>query len=181
MGKEITFTLSTKDINRAIRELKQYRASIEAKTEELTNRVVSLLEQRVQEGFGAAVVDYYWQKQGGESAKFFSEAPDVSIGVTDEGNTKVVWASGEDAVFVEFGTGVFHNGDAGKSPHPRGAELGYTIGSYGKGLGKNKTWGFRRDGTLYKTHGVAAQMPMLQAVDGVAGEIVEIAKEVFRR
>lgn len=39
-------------------------------------------------------------------------------------------------LFIEFGAGIHYNGSAGSSPHPKGNEFGYTIGSYGKGLGK---------------------------------------------
>lgn len=43
---------------------------------------------------------------------------------------------GRELLFIEFGAGIHYNGSAGSSPHPKGNEFGYTIGSYGKGLGK---------------------------------------------
>lgn len=92
----------------------------------------------------------------------------------------VVIAAGEDAVWVEFGAGVYHNGSAGSSPHPKGAELGFTIGGYGKGMGKRKTWGFYEDGELRLTHGAPAVMPMYNAMKTVCDEIASIAKEVFQ-
>lgn len=95
-------------------------------------------------------------------------------------NVSVVVASGEDAVWVEFGAGVYHNGAAGSSPHPKGNELGFTIGSYGKGNGRKTTWGYLDDdGELHLTHGTPATMPMYRAMETVSEEVYLIAKEVF--
>lgn len=174
MGKTITFSLSTSSIAKAVQELKEYRESIERKTQELARRVAELLETKVSEGFGGASADIYFNKEASES-----ESPDCTIGTDGDGNSYIVWAKGDDAIFVEFGTGVYYNGSAGSSPHPKGAELGFTIGSYGKGLGKRKTWGFKRDGVVYLTHGIPAAMPMYNAAQAVAQEIESIAKEVF--
>ena len=88
-------------------------------------------------------------------------------------------ASGDDAVWVEFGAGVYHNGSPGTSPHLRGAELGLTIGGFGKGRGKKEVWGYFENGALKLTRGTPAKMPMARAVMVVCDEIVAIAKEVF--
>lgn len=96
------------------------------------------------------------------------------------GRLSVVLASGPDAVFIEFGAGVYHNGAAGASPHPKGQELGYTIGGYGKGFGQRKAWGYRDgSGNLIVTRGTEAMMPMLNAADRCAEIAARIAREVF--
>lgn len=177
MSKTISFSLSTDSITRAIRELKQYKKGIEQRTQDLAKRIAQLLEQRVGDGFGSAVADIYWSTDSGT----VTEPPDCTIGVDGEGNAYVVWARGQDAFFVEFGTGVYYNGSAGGSPHPKGVELGFTIGSYDKGYGRKRTWGFRREGedTLYLSHGVPAAMPMYKATQEVAAQIEALAEEVF--
>lgn len=79
-----------------------------------------------------------------------------------------VIAKGQDAVWVEFGAGVFYNGSAGSSPHPRGQDLGLTIGSYGKGKGKQPAWGFYNEsGELIITRGTEAQFPLYRAFQEV--------------
>lgn len=70
---------------------------------------------------------------------------------------------GEQAVFVEFGAGVYYNGSPGTSPHPYGVELGFTIGDYGLGLGKNDTWEYVKNGKYHITHGTPAAMPLYHA------------------
>lgn len=88
---------------------------------------------------------------------------------------------GKELLFIEFGSGVYYNGAAGASPHPKGQEFGYIIGSYGKGHGKQKMWGYYADtGELIMTHGVEATMPMYKAYLEIAGNVVKIAKDVFK-
>lgn len=104
---------------------------------------------------------------------------EVTVSVEHKSGSSLVIASGEDAIWVEFGAGVYHNGSAGSSPHPKGTELGFTIGGYGKGDGKKNIWGYYSDGELKLTHGTPAKMPMYRAVQTVCNEIASIAKEVF--
>jgi hypothetical protein len=105
----------------------------------------------------------------------------VNVTVQPQGeNMTVVIASGKDAVFMEFGAGVYYNGAVGSSPNPLGADLGFTIGSYGKGNGAKEVWGFYGDdGEIHLTHGVPASMPLYKAVQSVSRDIVQIAREVF--
>lgn len=83
-------------------------------------------------------------------------------------------------LFLEFGAGVHYNGNAGGSPHPLGAEKGYTIGSYGKGQGKNDFWFYYADtGEAVMSHGTQATMPLYKAGLEIRRQILAIAKEVF--
>jgi hypothetical protein len=81
---------------------------------------------------------------------------------------------------VEFGAGVYHNGSVGSSPHPKGVELGYTIGSYGKGYGKGRAWGYYDNGELRITRGTPAKMPMYTATQSIINKAVSIAREVWK-
>lgn len=176
MGKKkISFALSSTDIDRAIKELANYKQDIQRKTDLLRERVAERLAEEAKQGFTGAVVDDVILKGGVHAPKYAQ----VDVSVDNRGSVTVVVASGEDAIWVEFGAGVYHNGSAGSSPHPQGAELGFTIGSFGKGNGKRQTWGFYEDGELKLTHGTPANMPMTRAVTTVCNEIVSIAKEVF--
>lgn len=172
MGKKIiTFGLSGQSIEGAIKELEQYKRDILKKTELLREKVADRLADEAQKGFNGAVVDDL--VRGG---KRYGQ---VDVSVDNRGAITVVIADGEDAVWIEFGAGVHHNGSPGSSPHPNGAELGMTIGGFGKGNGKKDTWGFYEDGELKLTRGTPATMPMARAVTTVCNEISEIAREVF--
>lgn len=173
MGKKvITFGLSAREINRAIKELEQYKQEIIRKTDLLREKVADRLAELAKSGFAGAVVDDLLR--GGQ------RTAQVDVTIEDRENVTLVIANGENAIWAEFGAGVHHNGSPGSSPHPKGSELGFTIGSYGKGMGKKDTWGFYEDGELRLTHGAPATMPMYNALKTVCDEISEIAREVFR-
>lgn len=174
MGKKvIRINLSEKDIDRAIKELEQYKREIIRKTELLRTKIAERIANLAQSGFNGAVVDDLTEESGG------ARKAEVQVSIDERENVSVVIAAGEDAVWAEFGAGVYHNGSVGSSPHPKGQELGLTIGGYGKGMGKRQVWGFYEDGELKLTHGAPATMPMYNAMKIVCDEIVAIAKEVF--
>lgn len=170
--KKITIGLSEQDIDRALRELAQYKADFTQKVELLREKVAERLAVEAQSGFTGAVVD--------DLIKRRQKFADVKVSVDNRANLSVVVANGEDAVWVEFGAGVYHNSSPGSSPHPKGAELGFTIGSFGKGNGKKEAWGYYdEDGELKLTRGTPATMPMYRAVQTVCNDIQNIAREVF--
>lgn len=176
MGKKvISFGLSENEISRAIKELAEYKQEILRKTELLREKVAQRLADEARSGFSGAIVDERILKGGSTSPQYAQ----VDVSVDNRGSVTVVVASGEDAVWVEFGAGVYFNGSPGSSPHPHGVELGMTIGGFGKGNGKKETWGFYEDGELKLSRGTPARMPMARAVTTVCNDIQEIAKEVF--
>lgn len=173
MGKrKITVELTESGIDEAIKELEEYKKDIKRKTALLQDRIAKRIEEEADKGFASAVVD--------DLVRGGYQKPDVTVNYTTKGDISVVVAQGEDVVWVEFGAGVYHNGNLGSSPHPRGSELGMTIGGYGQGKGKQRSWGFKdADGTLHVTRGTPAQMPLEKAVLSVLDELPQMAKEVF--
>lgn len=170
--KKITVGLSEQDIDRAIRELTQYKADFTQKVELLREKVAERLADEARSGFAGAIAD--------DLVKGGQRLADVKVSVDNRGSLTVVVASGEDAVWVEFGAGVYHNSSPGSSPHPSGAELGFTIGSFGKGNGKKEAWGYYDENNELKlTRGTPATMPMHRAVQTVCNDIQNIAREVF--
>ncbi len=172
MSKKV-ITVSLSNIDKAIQELEDYKKDILEKTELFRQKVAKRLAEEARSGFSGAIGD---DLTGGTGS---SKLANVDVTVTERGNMSVVIASGEDAVWVEFGAGVYHNGSVGSSKHPKGAELGFTIGSFGEN-GKRKVWGYYdEDNVLRLTHGTPTKMPMSRAVSTVINEINSIAKEVF--
>lgn len=173
MGKKvIRFGLSEREISKAIRELEQYKQEIIQKTDLLRERVAERIAELSRSGFAGAIVD--------DLVKGGQRTAQVDVSIDNRENVTIVIASGEDAIWAEFGAGVHHNGSPGSSPHPKGSEMGFTIGGYGKGMGKKDTWGFYEDGELRLTHGAPATIPMYNALKTVCDEISEIAREVFK-
>ena len=149
MGKKvISFGLSEQDIDRALKELEQYKQEIIQKTNLLREKVAQRLADESQSGFAQAVSDTIVLK-GGSVVDLHSQ---VDVSVDNRGSVTVVIASGEDAIWIEFGSGVYYNGSPGTSPHPSGAELGFVIGGYGDGNGKKKVWGYKDETYPYSRY-----------------------------
>lgn len=170
--KTIRFGLNAKDINRAIREVNEFKQEFKGKVDTYRKRIAEEVAVNASTLFDNSTMDDVIQ---GSPRK-----PEVVVSVDNRGDIAVVVANGEDAVWCEFGAGIYHNGSAGSSPNPYGTELGLTIGSYGKGHGKQSAWGYYdENGDLVITRGTPASMPMYNSAQTVAQKAVQIAKEVF--
>ena len=164
--------LSVKDINRAIREVEKFKEDFRKKVDTYRKRIADEIAVQASLNFGNSTVD--------DVINGSSRRPDVQVSVSERGKVAVVIADGEDAVWCEFGAGVYHNGSVGSSPNPYGNDLGFTIGSYGKGYGKKQVWGYYdEDSNLVLTRGTPATMPMYNATQEIMRKSVEIAREVF--
>ena len=176
MSKVIKFGLSTKEIRSAIDAVELYKENFQKNVDTFRERIAEEITLYASVYFDNSVMD---DVIGGTPRK-----PDVDVYWKDDGKIAVVVANGEDAVWCEFGSGVYHNGSVGSSPNPYGSDLGFTIGSYGKGHGKQKVWGYYTDPDsktgLVLTHGTPASMPMYNAAQEVLRKSVEIAREVFK-
>ena len=172
MNRKISIALDMRSITDACSQIRAYKQEIKRKTERLAERIATEISQEALSNFASAMCDDL--VAGG------MRQANVSVNMDGSGNTYVVIASGSDAVFCEFGAGITHNGAAGSSPHPKGTELGLTIGSYGKGHGNRRVWGFYDEaGSLILTRGTPASMPMYNAMKTVCEQITTIAQEVF--
>ena len=175
MSKVIKFGLTTREIRSAIDAVEQYKENFQKKVDTYRKRIAEEIAVYASAYFDNSVMD---DVIGGTPRK-----PEVTVDWSDNGRIAVVVANGEDAVWCEFGAGVYHNGSVGSSPHPYGKDLDFTIGSYGKGRGQQKVWGYYKDPDtktgLVLTHGTPASMPMYNAAQEVLRQSVEIAREVF--
>lgn len=171
MAKLIEIELNRTSIDAAIKALDAFSREVRRKTDELQERVTELVASYAKTGFNGAVVDDL--VSGGP------KLAEVTVRIENDNGTSLVIADGKDAVFVEFGAGVYHNGPVGSSPHPNGVGLGLTIGSYGPNSAR-RTWGFyNEDEELVLTRGTPASMPLYTALQIVCADVVQIAKEVF--
>lgn len=179
MSKVITMELTTKGIEQAIKEIEAYKKDFIKKVDIFREKVAQEITKLAQAGFNSSLIDDVIPSSPSGS----SRTAKVTVDFTSNGNVTVISTSGEDAIWVEFGAGVYHNGSVGGSPHPEGVKLGYTIGGYGKGRGKGSVWGYYSDPDgktgLVLTHGTPATMPMYNAMKTISSKVVTIAREVF--
>lgn len=156
-------TLGASSIDKAIKELNAYKKELKRKTEALIDAMVQYGEDYAINAVGHV--------RTGETL--------TSIEGYRKGNVGVIVAGGN-AIWLEFGTGVRHNGAAGSSPHPKGAELGMTIGGYGDGHGANPGgWWYYDETGLKHTYGIEANMFMYKTGQELRMVFPKLAKEVF--
>ena len=160
-------------VQNAIRQLEDYKRWVQSKAEELRERIAYFIAKDASAVFNTAVAE--------DDMREGVITGSVEVSVDPRGdNTTVIIASGKDAVFMEFGAGVYYNGAVGSSPNPLGTGLGFTIGSYGKGNGRKEVWAYDGgDGQIHLTHGTPASMPLYKAVQSVRQDLIRIAREVF--
>lgn len=174
MGKKVVRVPLTANMKELQTIIKQYEKEKLKQFETYRVRLADEIAREAEAIFNSSSVDDIIS--GGSPHK-----ADVSVSVTSSGNVSIIVANGEDAVWCEFGAGVYHNGSSGGSPNPYGSGLGLTIGSYGKGKGSQKAWGFAdENGNIVITHGTPATMPMYKALLKVANKSISIARKVFK-
>lgn len=173
MSRRITFSLSETSIDRAANEIRKLARELPEKMKKLRRMIGERIRWSAEQGFQTAQLnDIAW----GEDPT----VNDVTVGITHDDTVTIVFADGNEALFIEFGAGVTHNGAVGSSPHPWGAEMGYLIGTYGKGLGARELWVFKGPEGKVATRGTPAAMPMyrgmqeaIEAIDDMIGEVLK--------
>lgn len=104
-----------------------------------------------------------------------------TIAAYREGNHGILLVGGN-AIWLEFGTGVFFNGEG--YPHPKAEELGMNaIGTYGEGHGSNPNGWFYLgdDGEPHHTQGIEANMFFYNTGQMLRREYSKWAKEIFSK
>ena len=169
MAKKISISMSSKSIQNAIKEIEAYKRQFIDRNELFVRRLAEL---------GIPVIDQNIAVAQGDSDKNHNTYIKInSFGSYSEAKLVV---EGKDMLFIEFGAGVHYNGSAGTSPHPKGEEFGYTIGSYGKGQGSKDFWFYYADtGEAVMSHGTQSTMPVYKASMEIIHNIRRIAREVF--
>lgn len=158
-----------KSLDNAIKQIQEYKERLSNKCEMFVHRLAEV---------GIPIIDQNIALAAGDSDKGHNTYIKInSFGSYSQARLIV---EGKDLLFIEFGAGVHYNGNLGGSPHPKGKEMGYTIGSYGKGQGKNDFWFYYADsGEAVMSHGTKSTMPVYKAGIEIRRQVLKIAREVF--
>ena len=180
MSRKIVVELSKEAIDKAIRELNDYKKWVNRKTKELLEQLSLIGIQEASIRFSGAQYD------GTNDTQLKTEE---SFDGTNYVYTII--AAGQAVCFIEFGAGVYYNSAGYPLAKPPGV---VGIGEYGKGKGKQNAWAYYGEnpgsngvlresakGSVVITHGNPAAMPMYYAGSEMKQKILSIAKEVFER
>lgn len=159
----IKCSLDKHDIERAIKEIKQFK-------QKFLEKEKKLLEGLAEIGLKEASVRF--------TTAMYDGTNDVSVSLEGTSNGYAIVAEGKAVAFIEFGAGVYHNtSEPYPNPRPNGI---VGIGEYGKGKGKRKAWGYVNDSNeVVITRGNPAAMPMWYASEEIKNSVLKVAKEVF--
>ena len=170
----IKVRLNEQSIDRAIKELNDYKKWLTDKTKEFLKALADEGVKIASAKFGQAVYD---------------GTNDVTCQMEDRGKNKVaVMAIGSATLFIEFGTGVRYPDN-----HPEAAENSMVRGAYGYKLGRlEKGWRYtgepgsngevitegKHAGEIH-TYGNPANMSMYLTVRELQDKFEEIARRVY--
>lgn len=170
---KIKVRLSDAGLRDAERQIQEYKATLNKKAQEFAKVLAD-------KGLDVAKIRFANAEYAGSN--------DVSCRVEQNGNTCTIIAEGKSVAFIEFGTGIHHNGYGGELPPGVGAH-----GSYGKGQGANRRWYYYGEsgnagtpvkqvdgkGQLNYTDGNEPAMAMWGAVEEMASQVEATWREVW--
>lgn len=160
--KTIKIDLTEGSIDKAIQELNDYAKDLDRRAKLLCERLASYGATGASIGFARAV---------------YTGDKDFDITVEETENGYRILAEGETVLFLEFGAGVRYG-----YGHPKADELGYGPGTYpGKGHWNDPNgWWLPKEKGGGHTYGNPPNMPMYNTAKEIEGEILRVAREVFK-
>lgn len=180
MAKRISFGLSVREVQEAIKELKTYQGDLNRKCEELCRRLTSEGIQIAQSHIGNSGFGKYIHlgseitpQQAGCKAIFYMED---TAKIKSEWQTKEGVRSAEvsPTLMIEFGSGQ-------KAENP--AKIpGVGTGTFPGGKHGNEPGWYYMDleGNWHYSTGISPKMPMYYAGKELRERVLEIARQVFR-
>ena len=170
---KIKVRLSDAGLRDAERQIQEYKATLNRKARALAFRLSWL-------GLEVAKIRF-------ENAEY-AGSNDVKCHINQKDKTCTIVADGKSVAFIEFGTGIHHNGYGGELPPGVGAH-----GSYGQGKGAGRRWYYYGDpgnagtyvdtvpgkGQLNYTDGNEPAMAMWGAVEEMASQVEATWREVW--
>jgi hypothetical protein len=170
---KIKVRLSDAGLREAERQIQEYKTTLNKKARAFAFRLSWL-------GLEVAKVRF-------ENAEY-AGSNDVKCHINQKDKTCTIVAEGKSVAFIEFGTGIHHNGYGGELPPGVGAH-----GSYGQGKGAGRRWYYYGDpgnagtyvdtvpgkGQLNYTSGNDAAMAMWGAVEEMASQVEATWREVW--
>lgn len=174
MKKNIKCELDQTSLDKAMKELTDYKNSINDKLRQL----VTLLLQD-----GIEVAKASLASTVGDSDVAGTVADGFIVDSSGDIVKAIVFLSGKDVLFIEFGAGIAYN--TGQQ-HPLAGQFGYGIGTYPSKHPPNRAmegrwvYGHDENGKPLWSNGTGASMPMYHAAENMRNKAIMRAMEVFR-
>lgn len=177
MAKKISFGLSVKEIQNAIKEIKEYQNSLDGKCEELCRRLTAEGMQIAQAHIGSSGFGKYvrltseisLETAGCKALLIMSDSQKIVSKWQNQDGVQSKEIS--PALMLEFGAGL---------PAQNPANVpGVGTGTHGEHGNEPGWWYMDLDGVWHHASGVSPKMPMYNAGKELRDKVVRIAREVF--
>lgn len=177
MSKKISFGLSVKEVQNAIKEIKEYQNSLPGKCEELCRRLsaegIGIAQAHIgSSGFGKYVrlsSEISPEKAGCKAIFFMEDSQKIVSKWKNQDGVQSKEIS--PAFMLEFGAGL---------PAQNPANIpGVGTGTYGTHGNEPGWWYMDLEGKWHYATGVSPKMPMYNAGKELRDRVVEIARVVF--
>ena len=169
--KKIKVELSQAGIQRAIREVKGYKADFMRKQQILIDRLSKIGLDVVRQTMESIPAE--------EKGSYYTEIINNSRGDIIGAAIRL---SGSKILFIEFSSGITYGTPPGGYPLPSGSKYGYgTYPGQSHALSPNGWWYIDENGEKHHSYGNRAYMPMFRSEQAIILAVQEVAKEVFSR
>jgi hypothetical protein len=172
----INVSLSESSIQGAIRQIQQYKQTLQYKCELLVERLAEL-------GDKAAIMSINESPLGKTVSMRVEKTPTqmgckavlIATGKTIEAKDRELFYT---LLAIEFGAGIYYNSG---NENPKANDFGLGVGTYpGQIHAFSDGWYYLgNDNQWHYTHGVKATMPMYNATMEIINQYKHIAREVF--
>lgn len=154
---------SVSSLDALLNDLKAYQKKVEEAPHIIVEALADYGKEQIAQGIGSIR-----DKDGNYLA---------TVGSYTFDNGGVAYMEGEQAAYLEYGTGI--KGQA--SPHPKAKEAGWQYNS-GKTIKRTGDWSYWDPvkGQYVHTKGIPAQMPVLKAANAIRKKEIEAAKEALK-
>lgn len=155
--------LSVSSLDALLTDLKTYQRKVEESPRKIVETLVDYGKKQIAQGIGGIR-----DKDGNYLATAGSYVFDT---------TGFAYMEGEDAKFLEYGTGV----KGQSSPHPQANQVGWQYNS-GPTISSTGDWSYWDPvkGHYVHTKGIPAQMPVLKAANAIRQKEIEAAKGALK-
>lgn len=178
MSKKIIFGLSVSEIDRAVKELREYQNSLDAKCQQLCeclcNEGIKIAQAHIgNSGFGKYVrlsSEITPETAGCKALLIMGDSQKIVSKWRNQDGVQSKEIS--PALMLEFGAGL---------PAQNPANIpGVGTGTYGTHGNEPGWWYMDLEGEWHYATGVSPKMPMYNAAKELRDKVVEIAREVFK-
>ena len=165
--------LSANDFDKAIADIKKYR-------EELADKLVVLVDKLCRNGVEVAKIKVLASQGDSSETSVVYDPPNANGDIV----SATIYLEGKDAIFVEFGAGIYYNNG---NNHPKAAEFGFGIGTYpskhppNRAINPGYWWYGNREVGKHLSIGTEATMPLFNASETIRNNLIKTAIEEFMR